>query len=143
MKKMKKAFSMVELLFVMAIMAALAAIAIPQLSSSKDAEILVAMQNDAKNAITTMNSVYSQTLDYTLISEKNKSIRYSDAGNGLSNPLLTGDKFSVSKDNTIVMYVYSDQCYSFWIDNPNMKYDVQFESCDNGKIITKPVNPEG
>ena len=48
--KKKKGFSMVELLFVMAVMAALAAIAIPQMQASTEAAALTSMDADIHNA---------------------------------------------------------------------------------------------
>ena len=56
MKKIKTGFSMVELLFVMAVMAALAAIAIPNLSGGQDAATATALKSDAKNFINTVNA---------------------------------------------------------------------------------------
>jgi len=51
MKKTRSAFSMVELLFVMAVMAALAAIAIPSMSASQDSAILTSMKADTRTLI--------------------------------------------------------------------------------------------
>ena len=47
----KKGFSMVELLFVMVILAALAAIAIPNMSSGTDSANRTAMRSDLTNAL--------------------------------------------------------------------------------------------
>ena len=52
MKKSKKGFSMVELLFVMAVIATLAAIAIPVMENSEKAAALTSMNEDIHNAKT-------------------------------------------------------------------------------------------
>lgn len=57
---MKKAFSLIELLFVMVILSSLAAIALPNMKSSEDSAALTAMKTDAKNII---HFLYSQNIN--------------------------------------------------------------------------------
>ncbi len=52
----KKGFSMIELLFVMVILASLAAIAIPSMSSGTESATLTSMRSDAKNMINAINA---------------------------------------------------------------------------------------
>lgn len=62
--KNKKGFSMVELLFVMAVMAALAAIAIPQMQASANAAELTSLKSDMLNAIQAKGNAAIQADNY-------------------------------------------------------------------------------
>ena len=54
-RNMRKGFSMIEMLFVMVIMAGLAAIAIPAMSDSDESTKLASMKEDARNTINFVN----------------------------------------------------------------------------------------
>ena len=61
---MKKGFTLVELLFVMAIISILAGIGISQMSGSTDAAMKVAMKSDVRSAITAAQIEFSNNQSY-------------------------------------------------------------------------------
>jgi general secretion pathway protein G len=56
---MKKAFTMIELIFVIVVIAIIAAISIPKLTATKDDALGVSVKNDVTNAITAIVSAYN------------------------------------------------------------------------------------
>jgi len=62
---MRKAFTLVELLIVIAIIAILAAIAIPQFSKYKQRAYVAAMMSDAHNIIAAEEAYYTEHDNYT------------------------------------------------------------------------------
>ena len=63
-KKMKKGFTLVELIIVMVILGALAAIAIPKMSGSTDGAVIASVKSDLRTAIAKANEQYSKNLTY-------------------------------------------------------------------------------
>jgi len=84
---MRKAFTLVELLIVIAIIAILAAIAIPQFSKYKKRAYVAAMMSDAHNIIAAEEAYYAEHDNYT--NPKNlpdlkltKNVSFVDDGTG-------------------------------------------------------------
>lgn len=110
----KKGFSMVELLFVMVVLAALAAIAIPNMSSGANSAALVSVQSDSKNLMSLILSEYSKTGDLSQVIptqteaceskllEGTTCFKDLNADGISETKLLTGAKVALSKDNEAV-----------------------------------------
>jgi type IV pilus assembly protein PilA len=136
-KKMRSGFTMVELLFVMAVLAALAAIAIPQLKGGSDSATMTSMRSDAKNAITEAQTFYSINDSFP-----GTSANYIDKdGDGLSDTIFGGadgtNNIAISKDNTVNYQKKAGDCFFIKVTNPNLpKKSIQFDSCNSGKITT-------
>ena len=65
MKRNEKGFTLVELLIVIAIIAILAAIAIPQFSAYRVRALNTAAQSDLKNFRTTLEAYFADNQSYT------------------------------------------------------------------------------
>jgi len=138
MKKLaKKGFSMIELLFVMVIIATLSAIAIPSFKS--DASILTSMKSDARNVITQVQTTYVENQNYT-----DAAGTYTDEDeDGFAQDLMNDQNVAVSKGNTIFVTAIDcngvtdgDGCFT--IDVRNEEIDdkaVQFNSETKGSIF--------
>jgi len=62
---MKKAFTLIELLIVIAIIAILTAIAVPQFNKYKEKAYVTAMMSDARNLIAAEEAYYAEHGNYT------------------------------------------------------------------------------
>ncbi|MCT7596077.1 prepilin-type N-terminal cleavage/methylation domain-containing protein [Aliarcobacter butzleri] len=114
-KKVKKGFSMIELLFVMVALAALTAIAIPSMSSGTDSAKFISTTTDAKNLINLLYAEQSKTGDLSQVisvSADNCESRlltgttcFKDNNNDgfADSKLLTGAEIALSKDNEIAL----------------------------------------
>lgn len=69
--KMRKGFTLVELIIVMVILGALAAIAVPKMGGSTEGARLASIKSDMRMAIAKANEQYSKALDYSTVSELN------------------------------------------------------------------------
>lgn len=142
----RKGFSMIELLFVMVILAALAAIAIPSMSSGTDSANLTGMKSDARNIQTLLVSKYINSQDFTEIITAGA---YVDADNdGFADTTLAdGTKIPVTKGNTVTLGLAdcngngtNEDGYTISVANDSYKAaTVTFDSCNDGKILTTPV----
>jgi type II secretory pathway pseudopilin PulG len=102
---------MIELLFVMIIMAALAAIAIPSLNSGTDSAALTSMRSDAQAAYSAAQASYIDNLDFSALGEINSVNNFTDSDNdgladtgGVNDDAKIGEtRVVVSKGNTIVV----------------------------------------
>jgi prepilin-type N-terminal cleavage/methylation domain-containing protein len=93
---MKKGFTLVELLFVMAIISILAGFAIANLKNSTKVATENSVKNDLKNAISLQNTYFAANQTYETVS-----------GTADAQGLVIGDngtKFTISKNNTISSY---------------------------------------
>ena len=137
-KKMRSGFTMVELLFVMAVLAALAAIAIPQLKGGTESATVTSMRSDARNAISTAQAFYATNE----VMPDNGTFT-DPGGNGFSEKGLDGQaeavsayKLPISKGNTIEIVKDSDSCFTLKVSNTNTPKTIDYDSCADGKIKT-------
>jgi prepilin-type N-terminal cleavage/methylation domain-containing protein len=148
MKKMiKKGFSMIELLFVMVILASLAAIAIPSMSSGTDSASLTSMKSDARNVQSLLVSKFISDQDYTKVITAGS---YSDANDDgfADTTLIDGTKIPLTKGNTITLTTEdcngngtNEDGYSISISNASYKANtVNYNSCTDGKIQLVATN---
>ena len=134
MKKVRSGFTMVELLFVMAVLAALAAIAIPQLKGGTDSAALTSMQSDTRNFITDVNTYFAQNQALPAADS------FSDGTNndGLSETNLGDSPVPISKNNTIEYSLDTDSgatCYKLSTTSTALTgKKVTYDSCGTGKI---------
>jgi prepilin-type N-terminal cleavage/methylation domain-containing protein len=130
----KKGFTLVELLFVMAIISILAGFAIANLKDSTKVATENSMKNDIKNAIAQQQTYFSANQAYDEVSGY-----FEDSTNGV----LEGDsgtKFTISKGNGI--YSSSETCadgslgFYVRISNSNNSIDkeISYDSCTDGVI---------
>ncbi len=148
-KNFKKAFSMIELLFVMVILAALAAIAIPNMSSGTEAATLTAMKSDAKNMFNEVLAIKAKSRDELNSNVLGEGIgidtNVSDNRYNTTTGIFSayGMYFNITKGNIISAVpkscdpaagIYSD--VEITIQNPNYKSGIAaviLNSC-NGKL---------
>jgi prepilin-type N-terminal cleavage/methylation domain-containing protein len=99
-KKIRNGFSMVELLFVMLIMAGLAAIAIPNLSAGEKSSVITSMTSDTKNMISAVKS-YIVVVDNELPSsfdeqDESHSYEHGDEMHSIAVPVTEGNQAIVT-----------------------------------------------
>lgn len=139
----KKGFSIIELLFVMVILAALAAIAIQRTSSTE----LASMRSDMKNIIASLQLKYADKQDYALVVPSAITGAVADYATGL---YVSGDlRIPVTKGNIIDIKVVTNtgtctnEKDSELVDNGfeikiyNMEIPdkaIKFNSCTDNKI---------
>jgi len=143
MKLKKKAFSMIELLFAMIIMAALAAIAIPSLSSGTNSATYTSMKSDIANAITTTQGDYIVEGKYDNSDgdfEDQDNDGLADTG-GINDDGYIGNKrVHISKGNTL--YINPQDCSGdgvndgvyIGIANDNVERVIRYNSCTTAKL---------
>jgi len=113
---MRKAFTLVELLIVIAIIAILAAIAIPQFSKYKQRAYVAAMQSDAHNIIAAEEAYFTEKDTYadpTAVYPEDKltkNVSYATHGNGTCNDGSPGYYFSLQHANVSGKYVVFQSC---------------------------------
>jgi len=107
-RNMRKGFSMIELLFVMVIMAALSAIAIPALSGGEKSAKITSLTSDSKNMINFLeNEIYLNENSLTAnIDEQDEQATF-----------VYGDQFygkdiPISQGNQIVITGKPDDCHN-------------------------------
>ena len=154
-KMVKKGFSMIELLFVMVILAALAAIAIPSMSSGTESATLTSMRSDMKNIMALLQSKYVDTQDYSvIIGSEIKAAEANDSGFA-SDPLVNSKtsestNIPLSQGNSVTITANTaaegsctaaGQGFEISISNTNVPgKTTKFNSCTDGKIIMEVNN---
>jgi len=142
-KKIRHGFSMIELLFVMVILAALAAIAIPSLSTGTSSATLTSMRSDANNIIASAQAAYVDTQDFSAIGAKDTALELKDADkNGYADNTLNGQKVAISKGNVASLTAVdctdapadSLGCFKLTVDNDSINKQVVFNSDEHGSI---------
>ena len=133
-KGMRKGFTLVELLFVMAIIAILAGIAFANLSGSTKAAKVTALKSDARSAIAAEQAYYADNQSFSAVDADSVG----DANGKLTN--ADGVNFNLSKGNklTITTNACSDGSAGFQVTvkNPEADKDVTFDSCTDASIKT-------
>ena len=131
-KTLRKGFTLVELLFVMAIIAILAGFAISKLSPATKTAEINKMKNDARTAIAIQQTYFAENQVYD-----------NADGAGDANGVLVGDngaKFSISSNDTLT--TASKDCgdgtigFTVKVTNPTNVpgKQVSYDSCTDGKI---------
>lgn len=152
MKKLvRKGFSVVELLFVMVLIASLSAIAIQKFSTSSESVIITSMHSDTRNAINYMQSllVIHGVHSFLNIGFSDKNIVFSQTkDNGLAKSNVTvlnqeNIAFSVSKGNKVTIRAseagegtctYEGEGFEITVSNSDYPWRaVTFNSCTDGK----------
>jgi len=134
----KKGFTLVELLFVMAIISILAGFAIANLNDSTEVAILTSMKSDARNAILAQQQFISKTGNYVKINCKEGV----DDTNGICEK--TGFKTAISKGNNLSINTFNctplqggGKGYRIGVSNPkykNVERGVEYKKCTGGRI---------
>lgn len=135
----KSGFSLMELLIVMVILAGLATMIIPNMSSGTEAAKLTSMRNDARNTISTLQAKYIDTQDYSNVFSAGDYVDSDDDGVAQTK-LSDGSNLQVSANNTITLGV--EDCdggtgngFSIAVANSQVNgKTVAYNSCNDGKI---------
>ncbi len=85
MKNMQKGFTLIELMIVVAIIAILAAIAIPKFANTKDKAYITAMKSDLRNMVTAEEAFFSDSSKYTT----NETAMNFKQSTGVNPPVIT------------------------------------------------------
>lgn len=135
---MRKGFTLVELLFVMAIIAILAGFAIANMQGSKDTAVITSMKNDARNATATEATSLANFQEYDTVAT---------ATAGDAHGKVQGDlghvTFGLSKGNLI--QVVNSNCqngstgYKITITNDKLADTVSYDSCVDSSIVYTPA----
>jgi len=142
----KHGFSMIELLFAMIIMAALAAIAIPSLKSGTDSASYTALRSDTANFLSIAQADYANEL--TFVASDGGSDGFTDTDDdgiadtgGLDGDgKINGKNVTVSKGT--VIYSTPTDCngdgdingITLSVANANLPRYVYYSSCTSGKF---------
>lgn len=143
MKKIRNGFSMIELLFVMVIVAALITIAVPVFNSANKAEAITSMKSDMRNYINVMVNYKMYNDNYAELDIPDLRDQSGDGfvDDGSSDILINENKLPISKKNWVEMYgkdcVNSGDQQGFYIRVYNKEYRdengdypvVYFNSC--------------
>ena len=142
---LRQGFTLVELLFVMAIIAILAGFAIANLGSSTHSATILSMKNDARNAISSEEAYFSQnqafdTADCSAYAPGDNAYATGQcAGDGLGGPDID---VSVSKHNEVVLGVNhctdGSQGFTVLVKNKQIENgsgkQITYNSCTGGKL---------
>lgn len=132
----KKGFSMIELLFVMVILAALTAIAIPNMSGGERAAAITSAFSDTRNIINLVQSKYIEKQDYAAILDLDNT-----SGEALPNgfaafTLKDGTKIPLSPKSYLYLHLHDyNGCKGFTTyvlhEGLNPAEAVIYDSCEN------------
>jgi type II secretory pathway pseudopilin PulG len=139
---MRKAFSMIKLLFVMITIAALIAIVVPNYKAAKDNMYILNMKNDVVTAIDTINSKYLISEDYRTILPYDSTMSDDDDDGYTDITLLDNTtRLPVSEYSSIVFTEndcdadgYANDGFVITVSNPNVSKYITFDSCLDNEI---------
>ena len=140
---MRKAFTLVELLIVIAIIAILAAIAIPQFSKYKQRAYVAAMMSDAHNIIAAEEAYFAQYDKYATGSSTNATngeISFKDPDN------TTQEVAKIKLTKNVVLLDYDDYSSASQIENvtcndgsPGYKFALGHENIKSGNNYKRGI----
>ena len=136
---MRKAFTLVELLIVIAIIAILAAIAIPQFSKYKERAYVAAMMSDAHNLIAAEEAFYAdQDQKYFVTNNTSNSPNYVQASYNettgeikYNNEVLLQLSSGVTLDNLEPSDCSGVPGYKFTLKHSRTSKQVTYDSCSS------------
>ena len=121
----QKGFTLIELLIVIAIIAILAAIAIPQFAEYRAKALEAGMMTDARNAATVMESIFSDCQDYTTAVTNGGPgpVVANITGSGGAQCAATNvvQTVRVSAANTLTIPAFTASTYTVQVNNPNAR----------------------
>lgn len=135
---MKKAFTMVELLFVMAMIASITAIAVPKIQQSNQKNLKLDTENAVRNAYIEGYRLKNR-LDYSIIEDgwtTGGSYVYSNTGGRSYEIFLNGESYFIplpSPDTQINLKTYYDGsylCLAIYMKNSSTPQDYQSFAVD-------------
>jgi len=134
----KKGFTLVELLFVMAIISILAGFAIANLNDSTRVATVTSMKSDVKNAITQIEQEYAATGVYSDHSTTDICVQGTSDTNGMCT--FGTKKIPISKGNKMyinyVQFVGQPPGYTVLLRNSTYSDQVRFIKHVDGAIYT-------
>lgn len=132
----KSGFSLMELLIVMVILAGLATMIIPNMSSGTEAAKLTSMRNDARTAISTLQAKYIDSQDYTSVIGGSALTLTDGDDDGLADTALADTTvLQLSAGNSITVEATSSDCYTISVGNSQVsEKTIDYDSCNSGKI---------
>jgi len=128
-KSRKRAFSLIELLFVMIILAALSGIAIPLMQSSEQAAIKSSMTSDLRNMVSLSQIDFIETHDYSTAAGT-----FIDTNNdGRAEELMNGKNINISEGNKIT--IVNKDCDGNGDDNDGIIITVENDKVPEDKVF--------
>jgi len=152
MVNIRRAFTMVELLFVMFIIAILSAIAIPTFFSETNISTIQTMKNDAEGIRHICDIYYRNHFNYNGFEDFQNDHKFEDTDSdgradkgGIDNDgKIDGYYVNLSTDNVAIIYPKKcnsddedDSGYTIEITNPNTDTIIYFDSCTDSKSHIK------
>jgi len=139
---MKKGFTLVELLFVMAIISILAGFAIANLNDSTKVAVANSMKSDARGAIIAQQTEFANAQAYTAIScgETGSDTK----NNGLCTTGNVRTAFSKGNTITVATKTCTDGSAGYTVALANATYTsekVEFDSCLDGSLVINAAAP--